>query len=790
MLYKALIFIVFTSNIIFAQNNSIKGFVTDEKTGEPLSAANLQIVGTYHGTITNIYGEFILDVEKYPTELEISYIGYAIKRISINKAREKPINILLKPIILETDAILVTAENPAMSIMRRVIENKKKWRAKLKTYKADAYARVVLANDSSIVSVAESISDIFWDKERGPREVVVSQRETENLKNEMNFAFSSNIENFYNDEIDIMNYKIVGPTHPDAFDFYEFKLIGFEAFGVDTVFVIELVPIAVLNPTFIGTVSVLDKEFAMLAVDVKPNRENIFFPMPIEEWNVAYKQQFRNFGKEFWLPVDMRAIGDIKIWFPGLEFPLIKYNNSVRLTDYLVNIELPDSLYEDEKIIRVDSAAVALDSSFTRRREIIPLTQEEQVAYVEIDSTDSFKKAFRPTGFLADYVLEDDEEDKKTIGIGGKIFSGFSPDLAFNRVEEGHLGFKYEIDIGRKLEFKVGAAYKTGIDRWGYNYGLKYSIGKKKPVTLGIDYFLGSGQSYESENYHPVITSIGTFFGARDYFDYHWKRSANLRISHKVWGINTRFTGLMNIEKHEPLPSKISDYNVLGRDITQRPNPRIDKGNLRSLGLKIRWGDEYVPFGVAGQRRAELSIENSNPDFLESDFSFTQYKFGFNWNFKTFLQRRFLPNTFDVYISAGYTKGNLPLQKLGVLDASLFDGFTPFGTFKSNRGLPYLGEDYLALFWEHNFRSVPFELLGLRWFAEKNIGIIVYGGHGQSWLSDDNQAKINYINNTLDGIHHEVGVSLNGLFSFFRIDVTWRLDRPGTYLGVSTLRWF
>ncbi len=791
MIKYILLFIVFTLNL-FGQSKSIKGFIADEKTGEPLSAANLQIVGTYHGTVTNVYGEFILKVEKFPVDIAVSYIGYAIKNVTFNHPPEKPVSILLKPILLETETIVVTAENPAMNIMRKVIKNKQKWLAKLKTFKAEAYTRVVLANDSSIVSVAESISDLFWDKERGAREVVISQRETKNLKKSRNFAFSVNVENFYDDEIKIMNYRVVGPTHPDAFEFYEFKLLRLEAFDKDTVFVIELVPTALLNPTFIGTVSILNKEFAMLAIDVKPNPENIFFPMPIDEWNVAYKQQFRNFGRKFWLPVDMRAIGEIKISFPGMDFPRIKYSNSVRLTDYHVNVDLPDSLYKDDRVVRVDTAAVALDSSFTRRREIIPLTKEEEAAYITIDSTDSFKKAFRPKGLLADMLIEDDEEEdnNNTIGVGAKIFKGFSPDLAYNRVEEGHLGFKYKGYIGKKLKVKVGLAFKTGIKRWGYNYGLEYTFGQKKPVVFEADYFLGSGMNYESENYHPVITSVGTLLGAQDYFDYYWKQAATFKLSHKIWKFNTRFTGLLNIEKHESLPSQISNYNLFGRDISQRPNPNIDAGNLRSLGLKIHWGNRFVPFGVAGQKRVDLSIEHSNPQIMASDFSFTQYKLNVNWNFRTFLQRRFMPNTLDLFFSAGFVNGDLPVQKLGVLDASLFKGFTPFGTFKTNRGLPYIGEKYWSLFWEHNFRSVPFELLGWRWFAEKNIGIIVFGGHGQSWLSAANKSKLNYINNNINRVHNEVGVSLNGLLSFFRVDVAWRLDRPGTYLGVSTLRWF
>ena len=66
----------------------------------------------------------------------------------------------------------------------------------------------------------------------------------------------------------------------------------------------------------------LDEDYILLNVDLKPN-ESILFPPPIKEWNLYYKQQFSNFGKEFWLPVDVRINGDLLIGFTGLQFPRI-----------------------------------------------------------------------------------------------------------------------------------------------------------------------------------------------------------------------------------------------------------------------------------------------------------------------------------------------------------------------------------------------------------------------------------------------------------------------------------
>ena len=54
--------------------------------------------------------------------------------------------------------------------MRRVIERKKVWRAALESFEAVAYSRYTVSNDTGIVFILESVSDAYWDRERGMRE--------------------------------------------------------------------------------------------------------------------------------------------------------------------------------------------------------------------------------------------------------------------------------------------------------------------------------------------------------------------------------------------------------------------------------------------------------------------------------------------------------------------------------------------------------------------------------------------------------------------------------------------
>lgn len=71
---------------VHAQN--IAGTVIDEKTNEPVIGANVIIKGTTTGTTTDFNGAFFLNVGKatFPVILEITFIGYQAKEITLNSA--------------------------------------------------------------------------------------------------------------------------------------------------------------------------------------------------------------------------------------------------------------------------------------------------------------------------------------------------------------------------------------------------------------------------------------------------------------------------------------------------------------------------------------------------------------------------------------------------------------------------------------------------------------------------------------------------------------------------------
>lgn len=139
----------------------------------------------------------------------------------------------------------------------------------------------------------------------------------------------------------------------------------------------------------------LDSVYAVVAVDLQPAGA-LQLPFPVQEWRMRLRQQFHNFGEDFWVPVDMQEEGGVLVGVPGLQLPTIRYDQLARLVDCRVDVPLPDSLYAARRLVSVDSAAVQQDTLFARGVRPVPLTTPELMAYERVDSTWALGNQFRP----------------------------------------------------------------------------------------------------------------------------------------------------------------------------------------------------------------------------------------------------------------------------------------------------------------------------------------------------------------------------------------------------------
>lgn len=106
---KLLLLFLFFSIVIFSQDNSVMGKVTDEE-GNPLEDVNVVIVGLNIGASTNSEGLFRIDgLQSEEVTLQFSRIGYRTEVKTFKAETEKFYTIVLHQEAVETGQVVITA---------------------------------------------------------------------------------------------------------------------------------------------------------------------------------------------------------------------------------------------------------------------------------------------------------------------------------------------------------------------------------------------------------------------------------------------------------------------------------------------------------------------------------------------------------------------------------------------------------------------------------------------------------------------------------------------------------
>ena len=97
--------VITPSNAVVTQPSLVKGKITDSNNGEELIGVNVVIKGTTKGTVTDINGNYALNIEGENPVLIFSFIGY--KAVEVNVAGNEVINIELESDISDIDEVIV-----------------------------------------------------------------------------------------------------------------------------------------------------------------------------------------------------------------------------------------------------------------------------------------------------------------------------------------------------------------------------------------------------------------------------------------------------------------------------------------------------------------------------------------------------------------------------------------------------------------------------------------------------------------------------------------------------------
>jgi len=111
--HLVLLLLLLTSfGLVFGQTGTITGKVTSAETETPLSGANIHLIDSNQGTISNPKGDYtLLNVNTGKQQLQVSYMGYKPVIVDVQVSADKTFqqNIVLNPNVIKTQGVVVTS---------------------------------------------------------------------------------------------------------------------------------------------------------------------------------------------------------------------------------------------------------------------------------------------------------------------------------------------------------------------------------------------------------------------------------------------------------------------------------------------------------------------------------------------------------------------------------------------------------------------------------------------------------------------------------------------------------
>jgi hypothetical protein len=699
-----LLFLLLFSPILSFSQQQISGVLVDTKTKETLPFATI-ITNNNQGTITNIDGEFILESDKKITELQISYIGYETKKITITESTSFIKIELTQNIESLNEVVITNLENPALRIVRNAIKNKKKnnIETSLNTFKFKAYNKlVVTANPDSIkggfdsiykitkgvkkllridstnyefkkdidrshLYLTEKIAEHTFEKGKKKKETILASRMA-GFKQPLYELLAINIQDFsfYNETYTVAGTKYVNPIADNALKQYEYQILDTIKHSNGNSFMIHFKPKK--KGASVGLEGVLyidNQSYAITSaiselrgvVDVKATQKfnylesnNTWFPIQTEI-NIKKGNNTEN----------MSLFGVISV--TGSERKkdsTIVHSNKTNNEDYIFfNSKTKHFDIEINKPVTVKKSAntiEVLDEAYDRNEE-----------YWNTYRTDSITKRGKETYVVIDSIIEKEGvEDKIALARGlmkGKYATKYidldlGKIISLNNYEGLRVGFGgiTNTNFSKKYRIESYVAYGTKDKDFKYHFGGAVRLNRDSNTWLGASHtndikeaasldFIAENNSFLGLN--PRNINISKFYNYK-VNEIHLEHDFQPNLEAKLKLSAGKYTPKFNYQ-YISNTNLLSDYKLTTATIGFKYNPKSEYMNS-PIG-KTRIKNAYPQY--------TLQVTKSFDNILESDFDFTQINFKINHQIK-----RINAATTSFLLQGGIVFGEAPISHL------------------------------------------------------------------------------------------------------------------------------
>lgn len=754
-----------------AQQVELHGRVVVRGTGEEIPGASLGILGTPRGAKANREGNFRLKLDaNIAYRIRITAIGYRPDTLRVTLTHDSTCDIALREAPVTGAVITVSADasrKEARRIIQKVIDTKDVWQAEIKDYRFHVYgrlnARMVQDTSTKIFAIAETVADGFWKQGKGYAERVTARKQTANLPGGEDFGHLMDVDNFYNERIDFLLYSLTSPVAHDAFDAYDYDLIGEGEMNGSPVYKISVEPRGVLNPAFQGTVWIDKTDYTIAYLDLAPNGAVKIGPIK----DISISQTFSFVENKYWMPSQLTFGFSVKLDIPFT--PAFRLDENAILQDYTVNGGIVDSVFN--KRHTVAPAADSVDSLHWASERLIPLASDEDKAYRKYDSIAKLPPP-PPSSVFANALSD--------------LLPGLDV-YAFNRVEGSRFQWSHTFSFSDAWPLSMGgfAAYGLGDRRWKYSVGMKQGLTWNTSKRLNANVSLGGDVSLSGVKTIPDVTSSiaasvydryvrrGDAYGElvntltalllhSDYPDYYRARGFQITYSKDFASGLTAALSFKN--ENEFSLSNVTDYSLLLAHNTFRVNPSIEEGRLHELAVSADW-KFYRGFGE---------------EAISARFAYADSAIGSQFTYATASIHLTLDGKDGVWGKAwldlagsALIRGTLPRQSLFYFE-SRNSIVAPRSVFRTMSPLEFQGDQVWSAMFEQNFYDLPTRLLGihpgadLHWFGFANAA-------GATLTNETGYRLATPVSPILNKLFVEAGFGIGNILNVFRLDAAWRL---------------
>jgi len=833
-LYRKLVllsFFLLAATTLFAQSTVVTGTVTDARTNEPLPFVSVKFNGTSIGGPTNNDGKYTISTDNPVKQIKISFLGYKDVLMNVKRGVTQTIDVKLVATASELDEVVVKSgkkpkyrnkDNPAVELIRKVIENKEKNRPQAYDYVEykeydkmqfslanvspklsekkffRKYAFVIDNRDSTTVPgksllpifLNEKVSQYYYRKNPEKEKTVVLGEKNVNFGGSVDseglgayFKHMYYKVDIYDNTVFLMTNNFLSPIAGSSPTFYKFFITDTVAYKNTKLVELSFTPRNTTDMLFVGKLYItLDGNYAVEKVELNINKNiNLNFVN-----SMRVNQEFeQNPDGRFHVSksTTLADFGLTKNKKGGLfGIRTITYGN------YAVNKPHPDTTYQHQEFAESDEVKNRSDQFWVENR-LDTLTTAESKVYKNVDSLRNMP-SFRRTLDIATLLLAGYK------GFGGFELGPANTFYSFNPVE----GFKLRVggrttpELSKRYYFETYGAYGFKDERFKYFLSATYSLNNKSIYKFPQNYLRVSTQ------YDTHIPGANLQFVQEDNFLLSFKRGENDKY---LYDRSYNFDYVHEFENH-------FSYHAKFARLTQAPAGSLyflnTVGNntanvvkdltTSEVGLSLR----YAPNEQFYQGKIYRVPVPSKYPVLSLDYTaglknvFGSSNYGYQ-NLHVQMDKRFYLSILgyaDVTVEGGKTFGQVPYPLLDIFRANQTYAYDIY-SYNLMNFLEFVGDHYASINIDQHFVGFFFNKIPLfkklKWREVASVKAI-YGG-----LSDKNNPSLNpslyQFPVAADGrpITYGLGstpyvegsVGIENIFKFVRVDLVRRftyLDHP------------